>query len=117
MEPRSVRILQTSRLSCSEYHGGSDSESGIQPLWICLSQSPRLNSVESCLEVHLRWYDVAFDDNSAGETADLMCLRAEGSAILVALIHCKFSGASTSGERVKHAIEVCSQAVRSVKWK
>lgn len=45
-----------------------------------------------------------------------MCLK-EGLIIRVALIYCKFSGASTSGERVKDAVEVCSQAVRSAKWK
>jgi hypothetical protein len=35
----------------------------------------------------------------------------------LALVHCKFSGGQTPGERVKDVVEVCSQAVRSAKWK
>lgn len=62
-------------------------------------------------------YDVVFDDDSAGEAADLVCLKEEDNAIRLVMIHCKFSGASTSGERIKDAVEVCSQAVRSAKWK
>ncbi|KPX42896.1 MULTISPECIES: hypothetical protein [Pseudomonas syringae group] len=61
-------------------------------------------------------YYAVFDEDSAGEAADLVCLK-EGLIIRVALIYCKFSGASTSGERVKDAVEVCSQAMRSAKWK
>ncbi|HCH7783170.1 Superfamily II DNA or RNA helicase [Pseudomonas aeruginosa] len=62
-------------------------------------------------------FDVVFDDDSAGEAADLVCLKEEGDVIRLAMIHCKFSGASTKGERIKDAVEVCSQAVRSAKWK
>ncbi|QRY76905.1 DEAD/DEAH box helicase family protein [Pseudomonas sp. PDNC002] len=62
-------------------------------------------------------FDVVFDDDSAGEAADLVCLKEEGDVIRLAMIHCKFSGAATKGERIKDAVEVCSQAVRSAKWK
>ncbi|HAU4896999.1 TPA: DEAD/DEAH box helicase [Aeromonas hydrophila] len=62
-------------------------------------------------------FDVVFDDDSAGEAADLVCLKEEGDVIRLALIHCKFSGAVIAGERIKDAVEVCSQAVRSAKWK
>ncbi|WP_122559355.1 DEAD/DEAH box helicase [Pseudomonas viridiflava] len=62
-------------------------------------------------------FDVVFDDDSAGEAADLVCLKEDGDVIRLAMIHCKFSGAATAGERIKDAVEVCSQAVRSAKWK
>lgn len=62
-------------------------------------------------------FDVVFDDDSAGEAADLVCLKDEIDHIRLALIHCKFSGNQTAGERVKDVVEVCSQAVRSAKWK
>jgi hypothetical protein len=32
------------------------------------------------------------------------------------LVHCKFSGGTDAGSRVKDVVEVCSQAVRSAKW-
>jgi len=62
-------------------------------------------------------FDVVFDDDSAGEAADLVCLKEENDYIRLALVHCKFSGGASPGERVKDVVEVCSQAVRSAKWK
>ena len=62
-------------------------------------------------------FDVVFDDDSAGEAADLVCLKEMGDHIKLALVHCKFSSGSSAGERVKDAVEVSSQAVRSAKWK
>jgi hypothetical protein len=61
-------------------------------------------------------FDVVFDDDSAGEAADLVCLKEEGDYIRLALIHCKFTP-TAGGVRVKDVGEVCSQAVRSGKWK
>lgn len=62
-------------------------------------------------------FDVVFDDDGAGEAADLVCLKEEVDHIRLAMIHCKFSGAGAAGGRVKDVVEVCSQAVRSAKWK
>lgn len=62
-------------------------------------------------------FDVVFDDDAKGEAADLVCIKEEDDFIRLALVHCKFSGASDAGERVKDVVEVCSQAVRSAKWK
>lgn len=62
-------------------------------------------------------FDVVFDDDGAGEAADLVCLKEEPDRIRLVLAHCKFSGGQTPGERVKDVVEVCSQAVRSAKWK
>jgi superfamily II DNA or RNA helicase len=62
-------------------------------------------------------FQVVFDDDASGEAADLVCLKEEADHIRLALIHCKFSGGQTPGERVKDVTEVCAQAVRSAKWK
>jgi superfamily II DNA or RNA helicase len=61
-------------------------------------------------------YDVVFDDDGAGEAADLVCLKEENDHIKVALIHCKFSGGGKAGVRIKDIVEVASQGVRSAKW-
>ena len=61
-------------------------------------------------------FRVIFNDDDKGEAADLVCLKEENDAIQVALIHCKFSGGTDAGTRVKDVVEVCSQAVRSAKW-
>jgi superfamily II DNA or RNA helicase len=62
-------------------------------------------------------FDVIFDDDGAGEAADLVCLKEEKDHIRLALVHCKFSAAEDAGARVSDVVEVASQAVRSAKWK
>jgi len=62
-------------------------------------------------------YQMVFDDDAPGEAADIVAMKEETDHILLSLVHCKFSGAADAGERVKDAVEVCSQAVRSTKWK
>lgn len=61
--------------------------------------------------------DLLFDDDAAGEAADLVSLRELPDYIELTLCHCKFSGATEPGDRVKDVVEVCSQAIRSAKWK
>ncbi|RWJ04455.1 MAG: DEAD/DEAH box helicase [Mesorhizobium sp.] len=61
-------------------------------------------------------YDIVFDDDDSGEAADLVCMKLEADAIRLTLVHCKFSGGKTPGERVKDVVEVSSQAVRSARW-
>lgn len=61
-------------------------------------------------------YSVVFDDDGAGEAADLVCFKEETDHIRLALIHCKFSGSGSAGKRVKDVVEVSSQAIRSAKW-
>jgi len=62
-------------------------------------------------------YEVIFDDDAAVEAADLICLKEEADQICLSLVHCKYSGGASAGERVKDVVEVCSQAVRSAKWR
>src|SRR6202035_4857027 len=61
-------------------------------------------------------FRVIFNDDDKGEAADLVCLKEEDDRIRLALVHCKFSGGTDAGSRVKDVVEVCSQAVRSAKW-
>jgi hypothetical protein len=61
-------------------------------------------------------FDVVFDDDASGEAADLVCMKQRDDHIQLVLVHCKFSGGETSGERVKDVVEVSSQAVRSARW-
>lgn len=62
-------------------------------------------------------FEVVFDDDYAGEAADIVCLKEEQDHIRLVLLHCKFAGGDDAGRRVKDVVEVCSQAVRSAKWK
>lgn len=61
-------------------------------------------------------FDVVFDDDASGEAADLVCLKIEDDHIRLVLVHCKFSGTSEVGERVRDVVEVASQALRSARW-
>lgn len=61
-------------------------------------------------------FDVVYDDDGAGEAADLVCLKDEGEYISLVLIHCKYSQKEKSGARYSDVVEVSSQAVRSARW-
>lgn len=79
----------------------------------------RRNSIQwNAAQYYLKQgYDIVFDDDSAGEAADLVCIKEEKDKIILTLIHCKFTTSSDPGERVKDVVEVASQAIRSSKWK
>lgn len=62
-------------------------------------------------------FDIIFNDDGAGESADLVGIKNKDSHIELVLLHCKYSKGKTSGARVADVVEVCSQAVRSYKWK
>ncbi len=78
----------------------------------------RKDSIQSRAAGHYQkgGFEVVFDDDSAGEAADLICMKEEADRIRLALVHCKFTSPKP-GRRVKDVVEVCSQAVRSSKWK
>ncbi|MDP3175834.1 MAG: DEAD/DEAH box helicase family protein [Phenylobacterium sp.] len=61
-------------------------------------------------------YDVIFDDDGAGEVADVVALRRSGRTLTVDLFHCKYSSAAAPGSRVEDLYEVCGQAQKSVRW-
>jgi hypothetical protein len=65
--------------------------------------------------------DVVFDDDSAGEAADIVAIRILGgmhapTAIEVVLYHCKYSNRSLPGHRIDDLYVVCGQAQKSVAW-
>jgi hypothetical protein len=60
-------------------------------------------------------FDIVFDDDAPGEAADLVCFRMDDEVIRFSLVHCKYSE-SLGGARVRDAVEVCAQAVRSGRW-
>ncbi|WP_175695058.1 DEAD/DEAH box helicase [Burkholderia ambifaria] len=65
-------------------------------------------------------YDVLFDDDGAGEAADIVGITLDDPVapklITVDLVHCKYSGGSTAGTRIDDMYVVCGQAQRSVMW-
>jgi superfamily II DNA or RNA helicase len=62
-------------------------------------------------------YDLIFDDDGAGEIADVVSLRVTEGLVQVTLHHCKYSSAATPGARVKDLYEVCGQAQKSARWR
>ncbi len=69
----------------------------------------------------MRWcvdekFDIVFDDDGANEIADIVAIKEEDDALLVRLLHCKYSAEDTAGGRVKDIIEVTSQAVKNAHW-
>jgi len=62
-------------------------------------------------------YDVVFDDDSAGEIADIVALKFAGDYLFVHLFHCKYAKSQTPGVRVGDFYEVCGQAQKSVYWR
>ena len=62
-------------------------------------------------------YDVVIDDDSAGESADIVAIRQNRDLSLqIDLFHCKYSGGPAPGARVGDLYEVCGQAQKSIRW-
>ena len=62
-------------------------------------------------------YDIIFNDDGAGEIADLVAIREAPDHIAVDLYHCKYCGSGQRpGARVDDAYVVAGQASRSAKW-
>ncbi|WP_218023537.1 hypothetical protein [Salinimonas sediminis] len=66
-------------------------------------------------------YDLVFDDDGAGEVADIVAIKNNGDKELVIdLFHCKYcskkNGVARPGARVDDVYQVAGQAEKSVKW-
>ena len=61
-----------------------------------------------------RGYDIVFDDDDAGEAADVIALKVEGERLRVDLFHCKYSSKDSPGARLEDLYPVCGQAQKSV---
>jgi hypothetical protein len=62
-------------------------------------------------------YDVIFDDDGSGESADVVAMRLSGSKLTVHLHHCKFSSDPKAGARLDDLYEVCGQTQKSIRWR
>jgi superfamily II DNA or RNA helicase len=62
-------------------------------------------------------YDLLFDDDSAGEAADIIAIKILDEKLSIELYHCKFSHGDMPGARIKDLYEVCGQAQKSIHWK
>ncbi len=63
-------------------------------------------------------YCVVFDDDGAGEIADVIAIKEkpQAKAIEVELYHCKYSHGKDPGARISDLYEVCGQAEKCIKW-
>jgi len=59
---------------------------------------------------------IVFDDDDAGEVADIVEIVEANETVTFRLYHCKYSGGEEAGKRVKDPAEVCMQAARSIRW-
>lgn len=62
-------------------------------------------------------YEVVFDDDNAGEIADIVAIKENDKEIRFEFYHCKFAHGAKPGSRVADLYEVCGQAEKSVLWK
>lgn len=60
---------------------------------------------------------LVFNDDGAGESADVVAVAEDGDLVTIKLFHCKYSKDKNPGHRIGDLYEVCGQAVKSVKWK
>lgn len=61
-------------------------------------------------------YSIIFDDDGAGEVADIVCFKEHDNIINIKLYHCKYAHGDKPGARVADLYEVCGQAEKSIKW-
>ncbi len=62
-------------------------------------------------------YSIVFDDDDAGEIADIIAIKESENDIIFEFYHCKYSHGDLPGSRVSDLYEVCGQAEKSVIWK
>lgn len=62
-------------------------------------------------------YELIFDDDGAGEIADLIGIKADAETIFVHLYHLKFAINKRTSRRIENFYTVCGQAEKSLKWR
>ena len=83
-------------------------------------QMKKTNSIQYNVIQSLKdqnYYDVIFDDDNAGEIADIVAIKILEKNIQFEFYHCKYSHGGKPGSRVSDLYEVCGQAEKSVEWK
>ena len=95
----------------------TDVDIHVESTWKEGVERPR--SVQSRMATHYvdEGFDIVFNDDDAGEAADLICMQEGDETIRLVLVHCKYSGKPDPGERIKDVVEVSSQAIRSASWR
>lgn len=78
----------------------------------------RKNSIQEYMMMRLvdSGARVVFNDDNAGESADIVAVYVDDGLIRFELIHCKYSRA-TAGARLSDLYEVCGQAIVSLRYK
>ena len=62
-------------------------------------------------------YDIIYDDDNAGEIADVITLKQADNKIHIELYHLKFAQGGRVSDRIGNFYEVCGQAQKSANWK
>ena len=62
-------------------------------------------------------YDIIYDDDNAGEIADVITLKQADNRIRIGLYHLKFAQGGEVTNRIGNFYEVCGQAQKSANWK
>lgn len=62
-------------------------------------------------------FDIIYDDDYAGEIADVVTVKAHSDKIEIKLYHLKFALDGVISNQIKNFYEVCGQAQKSVQWK
>ncbi|MDX9703262.1 MAG: DEAD/DEAH box helicase family protein [Candidatus Auribacterota bacterium] len=78
----------------------------------------RANSIQEYMMKRLvaRGAKVVFNDDNAGESADIVAIFINDEKVCFELIHCKYSK-TTAGIRLSDLYEVCGQAIVSLRYK
>lgn len=63
-----------------------------------------------------RVYDLIFDDDGAGEAADIVGMKLDDHELFIDLYHCKFA-TGAPGARIEDLYAVCGQAQKNAFWK
>lgn len=86
-------------------------------------ESQRVAKITTSIQHHViselknRDYEIIFDDDGAGEAADVVTVRSSEESIEVEFYHCKYSSEKLAGGRIKDLYEVCGQAQKCIHWK
>ena len=62
-------------------------------------------------------YDIIYDDDNAGEIADVITIKSSDNIIHFELYHLKFAQGGRVSDRIGNFYEVCGQAQKSANWK
>lgn len=71
--------------------------------------------IDDLLQSHA--FDLVFDDDGSGESADVVAIKKEGDVITVAMFHCKYASDHKPSARVGDLYEVCGQTQKAIRWR